>query len=51
MQTITAGELVLDPLTVADAETMFGVLSDPRIYRYLDYVLTFDYLRDDGRRE
>ena len=37
MQTITVAKLVLEPLTVADADTMFGVLSDPQIYRYLDY--------------
>jgi ribosomal-protein-alanine N-acetyltransferase len=48
MQTIAAGELVLEPLTAADAETMFGVLSDPQIYRYLDYgpPPSVDYLRD-----
>jgi [ribosomal protein S5]-alanine N-acetyltransferase len=37
MRTITLAELVLEPLTVADADTMFGVLSDPQIYRHLDY--------------
>jgi [ribosomal protein S5]-alanine N-acetyltransferase len=37
LQTLTAAELVLEPLVVAHADTMFGVLSDPQIYRYLDY--------------
>jgi ribosomal-protein-alanine N-acetyltransferase len=48
MQTITAAELVLEPLTVADADTMFGVLSDPQIYRYLDYgpPPSVEHLRD-----
>jgi ribosomal-protein-alanine N-acetyltransferase len=48
MQTITAAELVLEPLTLADAETMFGVLSDPQIYRYLDYgpPPSVEHLRD-----
>jgi len=30
-------DLVLEPLTVAHAEAMFPVLSDPELYRYLDY--------------
>jgi len=48
MQTITAAELVLQPLTVADADTMFGVLSDPQVYRYLDYGAppSVEHLRD-----
>jgi hypothetical protein len=48
MQTIIAAELVLAPLTVADADTMFGVLSDPQIYRYLDYgpPPSVEHLRD-----
>jgi ribosomal-protein-alanine N-acetyltransferase len=37
MQTIAAAEVVLEPLTAADADSMFGVLSDPQIYRHLDY--------------
>jgi RimJ/RimL family protein N-acetyltransferase len=37
MQTITASQLVLEPLTVAHARAMFEVLADPEIYRYLDY--------------
>ena len=37
MQTITTPELILEPLTVAHAEAMFEVVSDPEIYRYLDY--------------
>ena len=48
MQTITAAELVLEPLTVAGADTMFEVLSDPQIYRYLDYgpPPSVEHLRD-----
>ncbi len=37
MQEITTAELALEPLTVAHADAMFEVLSDPEIYRYLDY--------------
>jgi len=37
MQTIVTSELALEPLVVAHAEAMFDVLSDARIYRYLDY--------------
>ncbi|HEY8709547.1 MAG TPA: GNAT family N-acetyltransferase [Burkholderiaceae bacterium] len=37
MKTITTPELSLEPLTVAHAEPMFGVLCDPELYRYLDY--------------
>jgi [ribosomal protein S5]-alanine N-acetyltransferase len=29
--------LILEPLTVAHADAMFDVLSDPTIYEYLDY--------------
>lgn len=38
MQTIVTSELVLEPLTAAHAEVMFGVLADPEIYRYLDHL-------------
>ena len=37
MKTIATSELLLEPLTVAHAEAMFGILSDPDLYRYLDY--------------
>jgi RimJ/RimL family protein N-acetyltransferase len=37
MDTLTASGLVLEPLIVAHAEAMFNVLSDPCLYRYLDY--------------
>ena len=37
METLTAPGLLLEPLTAAHAEAMFDVLSDPRLYRYLDY--------------
>ena len=36
MQTITTAQLLLEPQTVAHADPMFEVLSDPEIYRYLD---------------
>ena len=37
MNPLSTPELTLEPLTVAHAEEMFGVLSDPLLYRYLDY--------------
>jgi len=37
MQTLAAGQLVLEPLTVAHAEAMFEVLADAEIHRYLDH--------------
>ena len=37
MDAITTARLVLEPLVVAHAETMFDVLGDLAIYRYLDY--------------
>src|SRR5664279_3530467 len=37
MQTLAAGQLVLEPLTVAHAAAMFEVLADAEIYRYLDH--------------
>ena len=37
MKRLAAGDLVLEPLTVAHAEAMFPLLADPDLYRYLDY--------------
>jgi len=37
MERLFTADLVLEPLTVAHAEAMFPVLSDPGLYRYLDY--------------
>jgi len=37
MHTLATSELVLEPLVVAHAEAMFEVLSEPELYRYLDY--------------
>jgi ribosomal-protein-alanine N-acetyltransferase len=37
MDFLRTAELVLEPLTVAHAEAMFPVLSEPELYRYLDY--------------
>lgn len=37
VKTISASQLSLEPLTVAHAEAMFGILSEPQIYKYLDY--------------
>lgn len=37
MQTLAAGDLVLEPLTARHAEAMFAVLGDPALYRHLDY--------------
>ena len=37
MECLRTAELVLEPLTVAHAEAMFPVLSEPALYRYLDY--------------
>ena len=37
MHTLATSELVLEPLVVSHAEAMFDVLSDPDLYRYLDY--------------
>ena len=37
METLVAGDLVLEPLTVAHADAMFDdVLCDPRLYTFLD---------------
>jgi len=37
MDCLRAAGLVLEPLTVAHADAMFDVLSDPALYRHLDY--------------
>jgi RimJ/RimL family protein N-acetyltransferase len=37
MRALSAGDLVLEPLTVGHADAMYEVLSDPALYRYLDY--------------
>jgi [ribosomal protein S5]-alanine N-acetyltransferase len=37
MQTLRTARLLLEPLLVGHAGVMFEVLSDPAIYRYLDY--------------
>ncbi|MCE9658458.1 MAG: GNAT family N-acetyltransferase [Burkholderiales bacterium] len=36
MRSLETAGLLLEPLTVAHAEAMFEVLSDPALYRYLD---------------
>jgi len=48
MQTLKAGSLCLEPMTVAHAEAMFDVLADSEIYRYLDYPAppSIEHLRD-----
>ena len=47
MRTLEADGLVLEPLTVAHAEAMFALLSDPALYRYIDETTPPDveYLR------
>lgn len=37
MQPLQATHLRLEPLTVAHAQAMFAVLSEPQLYRHLDY--------------
>ena len=37
MRTLTTDALVLEPLVAGHAEAMFEVLSEPELYRYLDY--------------
>jgi ribosomal-protein-alanine N-acetyltransferase len=37
MQTLRAGPLVLEPMTVGHAREMFVLLSEPDLYRHLDY--------------
>lgn len=48
LPTLTAGQLVLEPLTAAHAEQMFEVLADREIYRHLDYSPppSVEHLRD-----
>lgn len=57
MRALTTAELVLEPLVVAHAEVMFEVLSEPGLYRYLDYPappslehLRSVYARVEGRK-
>jgi [ribosomal protein S5]-alanine N-acetyltransferase len=47
METIVTPTLTLEPLLASHAEEMFGLLSDDKIYRYLDYAApaSTDYLR------
>ena len=47
MQTLTTPRLVLEPLAVAHADEMFALLSEPALYRYLDYgpPKSLDHLR------
>jgi RimJ/RimL family protein N-acetyltransferase len=37
MRPLAAGNLFLEPLVAAHAEAMFEVLTEPELYRYLDY--------------
>ena len=37
MRPLAAGSLILEPLVAAHAEAMFAVLTEPELYRYLDY--------------
>ncbi|MEO8103182.1 MAG: GNAT family N-acetyltransferase [Betaproteobacteria bacterium] len=48
MQALTTERLLLEPLVVAHAPSMFPVLADAAIYRHLDYGQppSLDYLRD-----
>lgn len=48
MQTLAVGDLRLEPLVVAHAEEMYAVLSDPSLYRHLDYPPppSLEHLRD-----
>ena len=47
MQSIVTPALTLEPLLASHAEEMFEVLSDPAIYRFLDYTapVSAEYLR------
>jgi [ribosomal protein S5]-alanine N-acetyltransferase len=47
MQTIVTPTLTLEPLLASHAEEMFGLLSDDKIYKYLDYAApaSADHLR------
>lgn len=37
MQSLSARNVLLEPLTIAHADEMFDVLSDQRLYEFLDY--------------
>jgi len=37
MEFLRTAELILEPLTAAHAEAMYSVLSEPELYRFLDY--------------
>ncbi len=57
MHALATAELVLEPLVVAHAEAMFEVMSEPELYRYLDYPappsledLRSVYARVEGRK-
>lgn len=52
MEILNADGLQLDPLTAADAEAMFALLSDPARYRYLDEAppVSVEALRERYRR-
>lgn len=52
MQTIVTSTLTLEPLLASHAEEMFELLSDPAIYRYLDYTapVSAESLRSVYRR-
>jgi RimJ/RimL family protein N-acetyltransferase len=57
MRALATAELVLEPLVVAHAEAMFELLSEPGLYRYLDYPpptslehLRSVYARVEGRQ-
>jgi RimJ/RimL family protein N-acetyltransferase len=47
MDTLITADLTLEPLVAGHAEAMFGVLSEPGLYRYLDFVPppSLDHLR------
>ena len=51
MNTLHAGTLILEPQTVAHAEVMFRVLSDPAIYEFVNEPpRSVGWLRDRYRR-
>jgi len=57
MQALSTTDLLLEPLVVAHAEEMFAILSEPELYRYLDYPpppslehLREVYARVEGRK-
>jgi RimJ/RimL family protein N-acetyltransferase len=37
MEVLRTADLILEPLTVAHAQAMYSVLSEPELYRFLDY--------------